>query len=249
MTALTRSPASLRPSDLIALARSRCGGPELITQIEATRLLAAQPGIAPETMTALVFITGLHRTGTTLLHNLLARRDRNRAVLARARHPGDIRPATAWPGPPRCALPDLLADPIAVAARVCSFAGILCPPAAERRMRGILTRAPRGGRETHRYLLQDYGLHPRTSANASPPTSRHSSCDPSRKEETMAETMNYERVARDEIEEVNRHAGDNPVKIGRTRRLAIFDPKRYLGASARLTRQVVADARAVLGQS
>jgi branched-chain amino acid transport system substrate-binding protein len=30
----------------------------------------------------------------------------------------------------------------------------------------------------------------------------------------MTEVMNYEQVARDEIEEVNRHAGDNPIKVG-----------------------------------
>lgn len=109
MTALTRSPALLRPSDLVAQARRRSGGrgiplrflpalaclaeavedeaaltddgrarardsliSQLVTQIEATRLLAARPDISPETMPAPVFITGLHRTGTTLLHNLLA---------------------------------------------------------------------------------------------------------------------------------------------------------------------------------
>lgn len=109
MMTLTGSPASLRPSDLIAQARSHCGGQritlrflpdlarlaeaiddeaaltdngrerardslisQLITQIEATRLLGAYPGISSASVPPPLFITGLHRTGTTLLHNLLA---------------------------------------------------------------------------------------------------------------------------------------------------------------------------------
>lgn len=107
MTTLTL--AALRPSDLVAQARSRCGGErvplrflpdlarlaeaidaeaaltdggrqrareslisQLVTQIQATRLLAASPGLSPASGPAPLFITGLHRTGTTLLHNLLA---------------------------------------------------------------------------------------------------------------------------------------------------------------------------------
>jgi hypothetical protein len=55
---------------------------------------------------------------------------------------------------------DLLADPIAVVARVCSFAGIPFTPAAERRMRAILVVKPGDERAVHRYSLPDYGLDP-----------------------------------------------------------------------------------------
>jgi hypothetical protein len=43
---------------------------QLVTQVEATRLLAACPGISPGRVPAPIFITDLHRTGTTLLQNL-----------------------------------------------------------------------------------------------------------------------------------------------------------------------------------
>ena len=55
---------------------------------------------------------------------------------------------------------DLLADPIAVVVRVCSFAGIPFTPAAERRMRAILVVKPGDERAVHRYSLPDYGLDP-----------------------------------------------------------------------------------------
>lgn len=59
---------------------------EEITQLLTNRLLitrdrAANPGIASQQITAPIFIVGLPRTGTTLLHSLLAQDPQNRAPL------------------------------------------------------------------------------------------------------------------------------------------------------------------------
>ncbi len=53
----------------------------LINRLQLQRDRAAHPGIAAQTIRSPLFITGLPRTGTTLLHSLLAQDPQNRAPL------------------------------------------------------------------------------------------------------------------------------------------------------------------------
>lgn len=65
-----RTEADLTPAGLAHARRALVT--QLVTQIQADRLMSAHPEIARLPVPAPVFITGLFRTGTTLLQNMLA---------------------------------------------------------------------------------------------------------------------------------------------------------------------------------
>jgi len=53
---------------------------------------------------------------------------------------------------------DLVADPLAVAATVCEFAGLRWTGAAEQRIRRFLQRNPQGRHGRHRYAPEEFGV-------------------------------------------------------------------------------------------
>lgn len=116
-------------------------------------------------------VVRLHRDPATCIASVCSLTAAVRSARARALDPAGI--GRYWLGyatrvlsaePPRglrvldVRYADLLGDPIAVTARVCSFADVPFTHVAERRMRGVLARAARGARQAHRYALADYGL-------------------------------------------------------------------------------------------